>query len=85
MLGTYYSILMMIVVVGTIVRVVDGSWKTTAVLFLLIMAVIFFLIPSISGFTKTDIASMRFDFEWCSVLSVLISSPYCMQQFSVEK
>ena len=43
MLGTYYSILMMIVVVGTIVRVVDGSWKTTAVLFLLIMAVIFFL------------------------------------------
>jgi chitin synthase len=43
MLGTYYSILMMIVVVGTIVRVVDGSWKTTAVLFLVIMAVIFFL------------------------------------------
>jgi chitin synthase len=43
MLGTYYSILMMIVVVGTIVRVVDGSWKTTAVLFLLIMAIIFFL------------------------------------------
>lgn len=43
MLGTYYSILMMIVVVGTIVRVVDGSWKTTAVLFLIIMAAIFFL------------------------------------------
>lgn len=43
MLGTYYSILMMIVVVGTIVRVVDGSWKTTAVLFLIIMAVVFFL------------------------------------------
>jgi chitin synthase len=43
MLGTYYSILMMIVVVGTIVRVVDGSWKTTAVLFLVIMALIFFL------------------------------------------
>ena len=43
MLGTYYSILMMIVVVGTIVRIVDGSWKTTAVLFLVIMAVIFFL------------------------------------------
>ena len=43
MLGTYYSILMMIVVVGTIVRLVDGSWKTTAVLFLLIMAIIFFL------------------------------------------
>lgn len=43
MLGTYYSILMMIVVVGTIVRVVDGSWKTTAVLFLVIMGVIFFL------------------------------------------
>lgn len=43
MLGTYYSILMMIVVVGTIVRVVDGSWKTTAVLFLIIMAIVFFL------------------------------------------
>lgn len=43
MLGTYYSILMMIVVVGTIVRVVDGSWKTTAVLFLVIMGIIFFL------------------------------------------
>jgi chitin synthase len=28
---------------GTIVRIVDGSWKTTAVLFLVIMAVIFFL------------------------------------------
>ncbi len=43
LLGTYYSILMMIVVVGTIVRIVDGSWKTTAVLFLVIMAIIFFL------------------------------------------
>jgi len=43
MLGTYYSILMMIVVVGTIVRVVDGSWKTTAVLFLVLMTVVFFL------------------------------------------
>lgn len=43
MLGTYYSILMMIVVVGTIVRLVDGSWKTTAVLFLILMAIIFFL------------------------------------------
>ena len=42
MLATYYAILMMIVVVGTIVRIVDGSWKTTAVLFLVVMAVVFF-------------------------------------------
>jgi hypothetical protein len=33
---------MMIVVVGTIVRMVDGSWKTTAVFFLLFMGIIFF-------------------------------------------
>ncbi|CAF1352654.1 unnamed protein product [Adineta steineri] len=40
--GTYYAIVMMIVVVGTIVRIVDGSWKTTAVFFLLFMGIIFF-------------------------------------------
>ncbi|CAF0721702.1 unnamed protein product [Rotaria sp. Silwood1] len=40
--GTYYAIVMMIVVVGTIVRMVDGSWKTTAVFFLLFMGIIFF-------------------------------------------
>ncbi|CAF2149420.1 unnamed protein product [Rotaria magnacalcarata] len=41
--GTYYAIVMMIVVVGTIVRMVDGSWKTTAVFFLLFMGIVFFL------------------------------------------
>ncbi|CAF0869648.1 unnamed protein product [Didymodactylos carnosus] len=41
--GTYYSILMMIVIVGTIVRLCEGSWKTTAVFFLLFMGIIFLL------------------------------------------
>ena len=41
--GTYYAIVMMIVVVGTIVRMVDGSWKTTAVFFLIFMGIVFML------------------------------------------
>ncbi|KAI3387050.1 hypothetical protein SNEBB_001269 [Seison nebaliae] len=43
MLGTYYSVLMMIVVVGVMVRMFEGSWKTTAALIFIVMGVIFLL------------------------------------------
>jgi len=40
-MGTYYAIQMMVVIVGTLVRVVDGSWRTTGVMFVVVLVVIF--------------------------------------------
>ena len=77
MLGTYYSILMMIVVVGTIVRIVDGSWKTTAVLFLVIMAVIFFLTALCHPF-ELDCVSPCFLFFLCIPTSYILVIIYSL-------
>jgi len=77
MLGTYYSILMMIVVVGTIVRVVDGSWKTTAVLFLVIMFAVFFLTGFCHPF-ELDCVKPFFLFFLCIPTSYILVIIYAL-------